>query len=138
MNSEETNLARKIMLALGKIPTIRVFRNNSGAAWIGKSKKFTTPATVNVKAGDVLIQNARFFTAGLCVGSSDLIGFKSVKITPEMVGNTVAIFSAAEIKTASGKASKEQIAFIEMVNRFGGIGFFARTEEEALNFINKK
>lgn len=138
MNSEETNIARKIMLALGSNPAIRIFRNNVGKAWIGQSKQFTKPTTVNVKSGDVLIQNARFFHAGLCTGSSDLIGFKSVEITPEMVGKKIAVFTAAEVKTSSGKASPEQIAFINMVNKFGGIGFIARNEKEALEFINVK
>jgi len=67
-NSQETNLVRRIMLELGKNPKIRIFRNNIGKCWIGASKSFTRSQTVNVKAGDVLIQNARYFDAGLCVG----------------------------------------------------------------------
>lgn len=138
MNSEETNIVRRVLLKLGVDPSIRLFRNNSGSAWIGASRKFTHRQTVIVEAGDVLVQQGRFFTAGLCVGSSDLIGFKSIVITPEMVGKKVAIFAGAEIKTAHGKASKEQINFINMVNGLGGIGFVARSEDEALEFINRK
>ena len=51
-NSAETNLVRKIMLELGKNPKIRIFRNNVGSGYIGASKSFTHPQTVNVKSGD--------------------------------------------------------------------------------------
>lgn len=137
MNSEETNIVRRIMLKIGALPGVRIFRNNSGSAWIGESRRFTTPQTINVQSGDVLIRNARYFTAGLCTGSSDLIGLKSVVVTPEMVGKPVALFVACEVKTKSGRATAEQVAFVEMVNRAGGIGFIARDENEAFNFINK-
>jgi len=127
-NSQETNLVRKIMLELGKNPAIRIFRNNVGKCWIGASKQFTHPQTVNVKAGDVLIQNARYFDAGLCVGSSDLIGLKAVKITPEMVGKTIACFLAVEVKLPSGRIQENQINFLEMVNKLGGKGLIVRDE----------
>ena len=127
-NSQETNLVRKIMLELGKNPKIRMFRNNIGKCWIGASKSFTRSQTVNVKAGDVLVQNARFFDAGLCVGSSDLIGLQAVKITPEMVGTEIACFVAIEVKLPSGSVQKNQINFIEMVNKLGGKAIICRDE----------
>jgi len=127
-NSAETNLVRRIMLELGKNPKIRIFRNNVGKCWIGASKSFTRPQTVNVKAGDVLIQNARYFDAGLCVGSSDLIGLQSVKITPEMVGTEIAVFVAIEVKLPSGRVQQNQINFLEMVRKLGGKGVICRDE----------
>ena len=128
-NSQETNLVRKIMLELGKNPKIRIFRNNVGKCWIGASKRFTHSQTVNVKSGDVLIQNARFFDAGLCVGSSDLIGLKAVKITPEMVGTELAVFVAIEVKLPNGKVQDNQINFLEMVKKLGGNGIICRDEK---------
>ena len=133
MNSQETNLVRKIMLELGKNPKIRIFRNNVGKCWIGASKQFTHSQTVNVKSGDVLIQNARFFDAGLCVGSSDLIGLKAVKITPEMVGTELAVFVAIEVKLPNGKVLDNQINFLEMVKKLGGKGIICR-DEKNINF----
>jgi len=127
-NSQETNLVRKIMLKLGSNPSIRIFRNNSGKCWIGKSKMFNSPQTVNVKAGDVLVQQARYFDAGLCPGSSDLIGLQAVTITPEMVGKTVACFVAIEVKLPSGRVQENQINFLEMVNKLGGKGLIVRDE----------
>lgn len=127
-NSAETNLVRKIMLKIGSDPKIRIFRNNVGSAWIGSSKMFNKPTTVNVKAGDVLIQNARYFDAGLCVGSSDLIGLQAVKITPEMVGTEIAVFVAIEVKLPSGRVQQNQINFLEMVRKLGGKGVICRDE----------
>jgi len=132
---QETNIVRKIMLAIGINPNIRIFRNNTGSAWIGASVKFTKRQSVNVEAGDVLIKNARFFNAGLCVGSSDLIGIKSTEITPDMVGQKIAIFTAIEVKQPNGRTSKEQINFINMVNSLGGIAFIAHSDDEAKSFL---
>lgn len=137
-NKNEGDLMRSIMLRLSRIPGTKVFRNNVATAWVGASKMFNKPETVNVKPGDVLIHNARILHAGLCVGSSDIIGFKSVVVTPEMVGKTIAIFAGVEIKTASGKLSKEQIAFIDTLNRFGAIGAVARNEDEAEHLFKTK
>ena len=133
---QETNIVRKIMLAIGINTNIRIFRNNTGSAWIGASVKFTKRQSVNVEAGDVLIKNARFFNAGLCVGSSDLIGIKSTEITPDMVGQKIAIFTAIEVKQPNGRTSKEQINFINMVNSLGGIAFIAHSDDEAKSFLN--
>ena len=127
-NSQETNLVRKIMLKLGTDPKIRIFRNNSGKCWVGASKKFLHPQTVNVKAGDVLVQQARYFDAGLCPGSSDLIGLKAIKITPEMVGTEIACFVAIEVKLLSGRVQENQINFLDMVKKLGGRGIFCRDE----------
>lgn len=134
----ETGIGKKIHLAIGSIPGVRLFRNNSGFCWIGQSKVFDKRTEVTVNKGDVLIQQGRPFHAGLCTGSSDFIGLKSVIVTPEMVGKSVALFLATEVKTKTGKASKEQIAFVNMVNKLGGIGFFATDENEALEFLNAK
>lgn len=128
MNGKETNLVRKIMLALGKDPKVRIFRNNVGSGYIGASKKFSHPQTVNVKSGDVLIQNARYFDAGLCPGSSDLIGLKAIKITPEMVGTEIACFVAVEVKFPSGRVQENQINFLDMVKKLGGRGIICRDE----------
>lgn len=98
----------------------RLFRNNTGQAWAGKATR--------LKDGSVLIENARPFHGGLCVGSSDLIGWTPVKITPEMVGKTIAVFTAVETKTARGRATTEQLNFIRVLNSHGGYGGIARED----------
>jgi len=134
----EQNIMKTIMLALGKIPGVRIFRNNVGTAYAGAAVTFNQRGTVQVEHGDVLVKQARIFHAGLCKGSSDLIGFRSITVTPEMVGKTVAVFTGAEIKTKTGRVSPEQAAFMNMVNQHGGIAFVARSEGEAVEFISAR
>lgn len=61
---------------------------------------------------------------GLAIGSSDLIG-----IAP---GGR---FLAVEIKTPTGKATPEQIRFIEAVRARGGIAGIARSPQDALDLL---
>ena len=61
---------------------------------------------------------------GLAVGSSDLIG-----IAP---GGR---FLAVEIKTSKGRATPEQLRFIEAVRARGGIAGIARSPAEALALL---
>lgn len=124
------------MLALSKLPNVKIFRNNVAMAWTGKSAVMNERKQIWVNHGDVIIHQGRPLHAGLCVGSSDLIGFKSIIVTPDMIGRTVAVFTAVEVKSKSGKLSAEQIAFINMVQKSGGIAFMASDENEALRFIN--
>lgn len=43
-----------------------------------------------------------------------------------MVGQTAALFTALEVKTAGTKTTKEQKAFVDTVKRMGGIGAIVR------------
>jgi len=81
----ETALQNRIRLAIGRCVNVRMFRNNIG--------RFKTP-------------DGRNGQTGLCVGSSDLIGWTSKTITADDIGKTVAVFTAIEVKTPKGKVSK--------------------------------
>lgn len=104
----ETNLMNAILLA---DHGCRLFRNNTGA---------------------IKDQTGRLVRFGLCKGSSDLIGFKTVTITPEMVGKQVAIFTAIEVKTPTGKPTPEQLHFVNRVKEHGGIAGIARSVDDVL------
>jgi len=82
---------------------------------------------------NVLIENPRMVHFGLTVGSSDLIGLLPIKITQEMVGQTVAVFAAVETKTLTGEAKEKQNHFIDFINQNGGIGIIARSPEDLRN-----
>jgi hypothetical protein len=74
---------------------------------------------------------------GLCVGSSDLIGFHTRTITPDDVGKQIAVFVAMEVKTESGRVSLDQKRFIEFVKNAGGIAGVVRSVSDAINLLDE-
>ena len=77
--------------------------------------------------------NGQFVTYGLTPGSSDLIGWVPVTITPDMVGRQIAVFTGVEVKTLTGKAQENQKIFRNNVRRAGGIACIANSPK-ALDF----
>jgi hypothetical protein len=106
--SNELAVQNTIRLAVGRGRT-RLFRNNSGA---------------------LKDANGRLVRYGLCTGSSDLIGWHTVTITPDMVGQQVAVFTAIEVKD-KGRPTAEQLQFIDVVRAAGGRAGVARSVAEA-------
>ena len=105
----EQELQQQIRLQLGSSP-VRLWRNNVGA---------------------LRDERGRLVTYGLCKGSSDLIGLRQVLIGPEHLGQTLAVFSAIEVKAPKGRLREEQRSFLELVERFGGYSGVATSVEEA-------
>lgn len=59
---------------------------------------------------------------GLRKGSGDLIGWKTIKITEDMIGKEIAVFLSVELKKDSKqKPTPEQLRWKENVNKAGGI-----------------
>lgn len=87
------------------------------------------------QVGKYRLADGRFLSSGLIPGSGDLIGWRSVKITQDMVGKTVAQFVSVEVKTTSGKISEKQHHWCNAVNQAGGIACIARSPEEAVKFV---
>lgn len=114
----------------------RLFRNNVAKAWVGnRVTRFTGPQRIAVQAGDVLVHDARPLHAGLAPGSADLIGWTRITITPDMVGQTVAIFTSAEIKSARGRATEGQLAWADAVAGAGGLSGIVRTDADLDNIL---
>jgi len=109
----ETTVRKKIMLALGSLPDVRLFRNNVGEAIYGRTH----------------------VPYGLCPGSSDIIGWRSITITPDMIGRKVAVFVALEVKSGRGQTSDAQNNSIERVQEAGGIAGICRSVDEAREII---
>lgn len=122
----EHRTQNEIRLAIGGDAAL--FRNNVGTAWTGDA--------VSLKDGSVLIRNPRILHAGLCKGSSDLIGWRSITITQDMVGKAVAVFSAIEVKGKKGKATKEQLHFVNTVLTAGGYAGIAKSPEDAKSILH--
>lgn len=125
--SSETDIMRRLQRRASELGA-RLFRQNTGMAWVG-SKTQRGLATVRLGQNDVVIRNARPFHAGF-KGMSDLGGWVPVTITPDMVGETVAVYTQAEIKKPGGRPTAEQVAWIEAVNRAGGRAGVARNDDD--------
>lgn len=108
MGMSESSLLRAILIRASALG-MRLFRNQVG--------KYQLP-------------DGRWITSGLCVGSSDLIGWTPVVITQAMVGRTIAVFTAIETKAAKKHPTKEQEQFLSVVASAGGLASVARTIED--------
>lgn len=75
--------------------------------------------------------HGRVLSSGLCVGSSDLIGWQSVTIEQKHVGQTLAVFVALEVKGPRGRVSTEQAQFLSVVGKAGAVAGVVRSEEDA-------
>ena len=111
------------MLAVGSHPAVRLFRNNTGTAWQGDITR--------LPGNRVLLDTPRPVSFGLCVGSSDLIGWRSVVIGPEHIGQTLALFAALEAKTPTGRPKPDQTRFLDAVTRAGGLAGVFRSPDDA-------
>ena len=131
----ESTIQNMIRLALSKIPGVTSWRNNTGMAWTGNDTLKVTIKNIfraqnDLRPGDLIIRNPRPFRAGLCEGSSDLIGLKTITITQDMVGQQVGQFIAVEVKTKTGRVSKKQQNFTDHINKLGGSAIVARSEDD--------
>ena len=107
----ETDIQQRIRLAVGSRSDLRLFRNNTGT--------LPDPRT------------GRPVQFGLARGSADLIGWRTITITPEMVGQRVAIFTSIEVKTTTGHLTPAQQVWMGTVRTAGGIAGVARSVRDA-------
>ena len=105
----EAGVQSAIRLALGSSPGVKVFRNN---------------------VGQYRTEDGRVIRYGLLPGSGDLIGWRSVLITPDMVGQRIAQFVSVEVKTPKGTVRPEQQVWADNVRKAGGIAVIARSVED--------
>jgi hypothetical protein len=126
---KETPILKRIMLKCST-GSSRLFRMNVGRGWIGDSKRFARHANIHAEPGDVLIKNARPFHSGT-EGMHDLLGWKSVIVTPQMVGMRLAVFASLEVKGEGGKPRKMQLVWNDNVNKAGGLSGIVYSVEEA-------
>jgi len=101
---EETAVWKKALIALSPLG-YRLFRNQRYHGQV-------------VRNGQVTPQ---WVDTGLTDGAGDLIGYKIITVTSEMVGKKIARFASIEAKTDTGTASADQKNFINQVKSDGGI-----------------
>jgi hypothetical protein len=111
----ETDLQQRIRLALGTRSDLRLFRNQVG--------QLPDPRT------------GRPVQFGLARGSADLIGWRTITVTPDMVGQQLAVFTSIEVKTPTGRIQPEQHAWQRTVSAAGGIAGIARSVQDASDLL---
>jgi hypothetical protein len=131
----EKNILAEVQIAFSRLGA-RLFRNNTGLGWVGKVSRPHKNMLVQISPGDVVIRGARPLHAGLCEGSSDLIGWTPMIITESDVGKRVAIFTAIEVKYGSTRTTAQQLAFHKAVVESGGLSKIARSASEALEVFS--
>ena len=110
----ETNIVQEIRLAISR-GACRIFRNNRGRL------KDERGRWVSFGIGDP--------------GGADLIGWRSIVITQQHVGMTLAQFLSIEVKKPGARTDKDraenQANWRTQVNAAGGIAIEARSVQDA-------
>ena len=109
----EQHIQQTIRLACSRGP-VRLWRNN---------------------VGRLRDERGQLVTFGLCPGSADLVGYRTITVTPDLVGQQIAVFAAVEVKAERGRPTAEQTAWLEHVRAAGGIAGIARSVEDARHLL---
>lgn len=126
MGIKENNVTKRLNAAVSDIGG-RLFRINSGTAWIGNK--------VEKGPGWVKIYNPRPFRNPIPKGFPDTFGFTPVEITEDMVGKKIPVFTLVEAKTSDGVVSDDQKKQIRIATNFGVIAGVARNPEQLIDLI---
>lgn len=117
-NTPESHIMRSIQLeapALGA----RLLRYPAGLYWQGEQvKKIATHCQIHVGPGDVVLYKGRPVKVGV-PGVSDLVGW-----------TRTGQFLAVEVKSLTGRATPEQLNFLDAVRLSGGIATIARSTQD--------
>ncbi len=111
----ESVLLSSVLLSCSKGFT-RLFRNNCGV-WKDRSGRYVKYGVANP-------------------GGSDLIGYTTVIVTPDMIGQRLAIFTAIEGKFGRNKPTPEQESFVNAVLAAGGRAGVAYSVQDAERIIS--
>ncbi len=120
----ESELQALILRAAGSKSHVRVFRNQVGEGYVGKAIR---------DPEGVFLTDARHVRMGLFPGSGDLIGWRTVTITPDMVGQSIAQFLSIEVKTPTGRIRPDQRNWLDQINAAGGLAIIARSISDTDN-----
>jgi hypothetical protein len=114
-SSDEAKVSADIALAFGH-GDLRLLRNNVGGLY--------------AKDGRFVAYGLGSMGGRILPGTLDWIGWRTVTITPDMVGRRVAIFGAIDAKDLA-KPTPQQLIFADQVTAAGGLAGFAHNVHEA-------
>jgi len=120
---KESTIQKLVRLAASKRGYV-VWRNNVGVAYQG--------GIITMNSQEARLRHPRRISFGVGgAGGSDLIGYREVVVTQEMVGHPVAVFCAIECKRPGGRGpTPDQKHFQAVVNKAGGVAIVARGESD--------
>lgn len=130
----ETRLYTPIAVAASK-EGHRLFRNN-----VGNGFQFVDRPPKGWKPPEFL----KPFTYGLPAGSGDLVGWARVTITPDMVGQTLAVFASVEVKAEGWRSTPSfensdrgvaQASWARAVQEAGGRAGRSQSVDQALAIL---
>lgn len=107
------------------------FRNDCGMGFVGGQEAHILPhqhvkarmvngRIVFLSAAETIIVKPHRIHYGLFNGSGDRVGWRTITITPDMVGKQIAQFLSVEVKTLRDRMSDEQKKWAAAVTRDGG------------------
>lgn len=120
-DTSESALLRRLLVAASALGA-RLFRNQIGRYRLAR------PGCMECQ------RYGRIISSGLAVGSPDLVGWQTITIGPEHLGQRLAVFVGVEAKTADGRLSEPQRAFQGALARAGARVGVARSVAD-LNVI---
>ncbi len=127
MKKSEHEIQNEIRVAVGTTQAATLFRANVGKAWTGNK--------VVCCDNMITLSCARPFSTGLPIGFPDLFGFRTVEVTPEMVGKKLAVFAFLEVKKPGGRTSRAQEKMLAFLRAAGAVGGVARSPDEAIKLL---
>ena len=131
MATSENRVFKECLLRAGKLyPSARLFRQNVGTGWTGPGFNLRPGQTYTAQGGERVLTQPRLVEFGLVKGSGDAIGWRTMTITSEMVGRRVAVFTSLETKSRAGRATKEQLNWLQQVQAAGGIALIINDADQ--------
>lgn len=118
---KEADLLAKIRIALGLEPDLVLWRN----------------AVTRLDAWNPNTGGSTMVHGGLPVGSADLVGILTVSLPIGPSPRSIGLFIALEVKTATGRTSPEQDAWLALVRKKGGFATVVRSVENARQAIER-
>lgn len=130
MNRQESDVQQDVQLEARRLYNCTLERNNSGSL----PDRNGTP--VRFGLGNISKKRSKVMK------SSDLVGITPVLITQEMVGKTLGVFTAVEVKKSSWNPNKKldekeqaQYNWMNWVRSLGGFAGFANTVDNLKQII---
>lgn len=132
MAAKESNIFKACQIRATELGA-RLWRQNSGISWAGKTTRVEKNGQYTLKTGDVIIRNGYALRSGF-PGISDGGGYCMVTVTPEMVGQSLPVVLQIETK-ADGAVTDEQRKFISHIRKVGGRAGIARHQDDVDGII---